>query len=88
MAPDAWPSLRAARVALTLLLIGFSASACAAQARRPIPPWCAWDPGANGFHCSFYTHEQCMADAWGNGGLCVPNPRAPFGDVRVRRRRR
>ena len=62
------------------------AGANAVLARSPIPPWCAWDPGISNFNCGFYTHQQCMAAAWGNGGLCVPNSRAAYGDRRPRRR--
>jgi hypothetical protein len=71
-----------------MLALVVSAPADAAHGPRPIPPWCAWDSGVNNFNCRFYTHQQCMADAWGNGGLCVLNPRAYYyGGVRVRRRR-
>jgi len=76
-----------ASVVLSMLLLAASAGASAVHARSPIPPWCAWDPGINNFNCGFYTHRQCMAQAWGNGGLCVPNPRAGYSDVRQRRRR-
>jgi Protein of unknown function (DUF3551) len=75
-----------APVALSALMLAAAAGGSAAQARKPAP-WCAWDTGINNFNCGFYTHQQCMAEAWGNGGLCVPNPRAPYGDVRQRRRR-
>jgi hypothetical protein len=43
--------------------------------------------GIANFNWGFCTHQQCMANGWGNGGLCVANPRAPFGDVHLRRRR-
>jgi hypothetical protein len=40
-------------------------------------PWCAQyggglDGGAR--NCGFWTYEQCMAAAWGNGGYCERNP--------------
>ena len=76
-----------ASAALTLLLLVVSAAANPAHARQPIPPWCAWDSGVSNFNCGYYTYQSCMADAWGNGGLCVRNPRAAYGDARVRRRR-
>jgi hypothetical protein len=61
----------------------------AAHARSQMAPWCAWNPGIDNFDCSYYTHGQCMAAAWGLGGLCVLNPRVGYGNpVRYRRRAR
>jgi hypothetical protein len=71
---------------LSMLVLLTCAGGNASHARSPIPPWCAWDPGISNFNCGFYTHRQCMAAAWGNGGLCVPNSRAAYGDLRPRRR--
>ena len=65
---------------LSMLVLLACAGGNAVHARNPIPPWCAWDPGISNFNCGFYTHQQCMAAAWGNGGLCVPNSRAAYGN--------
>ena len=59
-----------------------------ADARSQVAPWCAWDPGIQNYICSFYTHQQCMETAWGNGGICLPNSWAEHGDKRQRRRLR
>ena len=69
-----------------LLMVAACSGANTAHARSRIAPWCAWDPGIDNFNCGFYTHQQCMAAAWGNGGLCVPNSRAAYGDLRPCRR--
>jgi Protein of unknown function (DUF3551) len=83
-----WPTtsntMQAAVLGVLVLLA--CAGANVTHARSPIPPWCAWDPGISNFNCGFYTHQQCMASAWGNGGLCVPNSRAAYGNLRPRRR--
>jgi hypothetical protein len=71
---------------LGLLMVAACNGANTAHARSRIAPWCAWDPGIDNFNCGFYTHQQCMAAAWGNGGLCVPNSCAAYGDLRLRRR--
>lgn len=81
--------LSALNMLKTALLIALALIACDARNgahARPIAPWCAWDPGISNFSCSYYTHQQCMAAAWGNGGLCVPNSRAAYGYPRERRR--
>jgi hypothetical protein len=85
--------LRRAAWQLTVLWIVLVAAAwdagSAAHARSQMAPWCAWNPGIGNFDCSYYTQGQCMATAWGLGGLCVLNPRVGYGDpVRSRRRAR
>jgi Protein of unknown function (DUF3551) len=81
------PALNMLKTALLIALALIAASGSnGAHARSPIAPWCAWDPGIGNFNCGYYTHQQCMAAAWGNGGLCVPNSRAGYGYSRERRR--
>ena len=38
-------------------------------------PWCTeyGGSGRGGSNCGFYSFEQCMANAWGNGGFCRRN---------------
>ncbi len=38
-------------------------------------PWCTQYGGAlsGGTNCGFYSYQQCMANAWGNGGFCRRN---------------
>jgi hypothetical protein len=74
--------------ALSILVAVACDGGNATHARSQVAPWCAWDPGIDNFNCSFYTHQQCMATAWGNGGLCVLNPRIGYRDLRQRRRLR
>jgi hypothetical protein len=81
------------RTQLAALWIVLAAAAwdagTAAHARSQMAPWCAWNPGIGNYDCSYYTHNQCMATAWGLGGLCVPNPRVGYAEpVRYRRRPR
>jgi hypothetical protein len=74
------------KTAAACILVAFTCdTGNSAHARSRMAKWCAWDPGIDGFNCSFYTHQQCMENAWGNGGLCVPSPR---GYVNVPQRRR
>ena len=67
---------RTFRTATVCVLVAFTCdTGDAAHARSRTAQWCAWDSGIDEFNCSFYTHRQCMENAWGNGGLCVPSPR-------------
>src|ERR1700730_1039708 len=67
---------RTFRTATVCVLVAFTCdTGDAAHARSRTAQWCAWDSGIDGFNCSFYTHRQCMENAWGNGGLWVPSPR-------------
>ncbi len=38
-------------------------------------PWCTEYGGGkgSGTNCGFYSYQQCMANAWGNGGFCRRN---------------
>ncbi len=38
-------------------------------------PWCTEYGGGKGggTNCGFYSYQQCMANAWGNGGFCRRN---------------
>jgi hypothetical protein len=65
-----------APVVLSTVVLIATAAANGAQARSPIPPWCAWLLHPSAVH----------AAAWGNGRLCVPNSRASYGDLRPRQR--
>ena len=55
--------------ALTFMLSGGGPAEAAA--------WCAYYTGGRfgpgGTNCGFYSFEQCMANAWGNGGFCRQN---------------
>jgi uncharacterized protein DUF3551 len=47
-----------------------------AQPGNPTRPYCLRD-GINGpgmWDCSYYSMQQCLATASGNGGSCQPNP--------------
>ncbi len=47
-----------------------------ASAQNTTRPYCLRD-GVNGpgmWDCSYYSMEQCLATASGNGGSCQPNP--------------
>jgi Protein of unknown function (DUF3551) len=47
-----------------------------ANAQNTTRPYCLRD-GVNGpgmWDCSYYSMEQCLATASGNGGSCQPNP--------------
>lgn len=54
-------------------------------------PWCTQYGGAlsGGTNCGFYSYQQCMANAWGNGGFCRRNEfEDPYWTGRSRRYRR
>ena len=45
-------------------------------------PWCATYPGKGiSDNCSYVTQQQCLAQVWGLGGFCRPNPfpGTPYG---------
>ena len=52
-------------LALLFLVAGTSPRADAA-------PWCVFYD-ASTYNCGFYSYEQCMETARGNGGWCRPN---------------
>jgi Protein of unknown function (DUF3551) len=59
-------------LALTTILIatlGLGTEAASAA------PWCTEYGGgrSGGSNCGFYSFEQCMANAWGNGSFCRRN---------------
>ena len=56
-----------ASILLTALVLGTDAA--------PAAPWCTeyGGSGRGGSNCGFYSFEQCMANAWGNGGFCRRN---------------
>ena len=55
------------QILLTTLVLGTDAASAA--------PWCTeyGGSGRGGSNCGFYSFEQCMANAWGNGGFCRRN---------------
>ena len=60
------PRLAAVSVIFAVLLLGGKAAHAA--------PWCAqYGGGGGGTNCGFYSFEECMANAWGNGGFCRRN---------------
>jgi hypothetical protein len=54
-------------ILFTTLSLGTDAASAA--------PWCTeyGGSGRGGTNCGFYSFEQCMANAWGNGGFCRRN---------------
>jgi hypothetical protein len=69
-------------VLFALLLLSTEAASAA--------PWCTEYGGARGggTNCGFYSFEQCMANAWGNGGFCRQNQlENPYWGARTVQRR-
>jgi hypothetical protein len=54
-----------ASILLTTLVLGTDAAAAA--------PWCTEAVKGGGTNCGFYSFQQCMASASGNGGFCRQN---------------
>jgi hypothetical protein len=50
-------------------------SAQGGQAAGAGRSWCATYPGKGiSDNCSYATEQQCLAQVWGLGGFCRPNP--------------
>ena len=50
-------------------------SAQGSQAAGAGRSWCATYPGKGiSDNCSYATQQQCLAQVWGLGGFCRPNP--------------
>ena len=50
-------------------------SAQGSQAAGASRSWCATYPGKGiSDNCSYATQQQCLAQVWGLGGFCRPNP--------------
>src|SRR5258708_12127536 len=50
-------------------------SAQGSQAAGASRSWCATYPGKGiSDNCSYATEQQCLAQVWGLGGVCRPNP--------------
>jgi Protein of unknown function (DUF3551) len=64
---DIMRNLATAAILLATLVLGTESASAA--------PWCTEYGGARGggSNCGFYSFEQCMANAWGNGGFCRRN---------------
>ncbi len=60
-------SFATASILLATLVLGTDAASAA--------PWCTEYGGGRGggSNCGFYSFEQCMANAWGNGSFCRRN---------------
>jgi hypothetical protein len=60
-------TLAMASIFLGTVVLGTDAASAA--------PWCTeyGGSGRGGSNCGFYSFEQCMANAWGNGGFCRRN---------------
>jgi hypothetical protein len=57
-------------------------SAQGSQAAGASRSWCATYPGKGiSDNCSYATEQQCLAQVWGLGGFCRPNPfpNTPYG---------
>src|ERR1700720_4790567 len=54
-----------ASILLTTLVLGTDAASAA--------PWCTEAVKGGGTNCGFYSFQQCMASASGNGGVCRQN---------------
>jgi hypothetical protein len=54
-------------ILLATLVLGTDAASAA--------PWCTEYGGgrSGGSNCGFYSFDQCMANAWGNGSFCRSN---------------
>src|SRR5438034_834850 len=60
-------TLTVASILLGTVVLGTGAASAAL--------WCTeyGGSGRGGSNCGFYSFEQCMANAWGNGGFCRRN---------------
>ena len=59
-------SFATASILLATLVLGTDAASAA--------PWCTEYGGtgrSGGSNCGFYSYQQCVANAWGNGGFCT-----------------
>ena len=69
-----------------LSLFAAAAFVCMAAPAEAIvldPPWCAHGGGNEQYeNCGYFTWQQCMASVSGVGGMCIPNPRAPYAEER------
>jgi hypothetical protein len=54
-----------ASILLATLVLGTDAASAA--------PWCTEAVKGGGTNCGFYSFQQCMASASGNGGFCRQN---------------
>ena len=52
-------------IVLTALILGTDAASAA--------PWCTEAVKGGGANCGFYSFQQCMTSASGNGGFCRQN---------------
>jgi Protein of unknown function (DUF3551) len=64
---DIMRTLTVASILLGTVVLGTGAASAA--------PWCTeyGGSGRGGSNCGFCSFEQCMANAWGNGGFCRRN---------------
>ena len=60
---------------MALLLTDADAKRRGSQAAGAGRSWCATYPGKGiSDNCSYATEQQCLAQVWGLGGFCRPNP--------------
>jgi hypothetical protein len=65
-----------ASLAAAIAILTVNVETSSAQPGNPTRPYCLRDGinGAGMWDCSYYSMQQCLATASGNGGTCQPNP--------------